>query len=235
MIKAGSFSRLEVFEACKFRAKLQFIDRIPEPARPPLPNGKEYPNDRGTRIHEYAETYLRDPNLPVIAEMNAFRAEFQKLRELSLDGKVKGEELWCFDDTWSPCGDREWGRIWFRIKTDATVFVADDTAVVIDYKTGRRFGNEVKHAQQLQLYAMGTVRKYPEVKTVITELWYLDQDELATMTFRRDQAERFLKGWNERNRKMTECTSFPANPNRESCRFCPYGPKGTGDCKVGVQ
>jgi hypothetical protein len=38
---------------------------------------------------------------------------------------------------------------------------------------------------------------------------------------------------------MTDCTSFPANPNRWSCQYCPYGApqngftNGTGHCLAG--
>jgi hypothetical protein len=37
MIKAGSFSRLDTFETCALRAKLAFVDKIPEPDRGPPP------------------------------------------------------------------------------------------------------------------------------------------------------------------------------------------------------
>ena len=58
-LKTWSYSRLGVFEQCKFRAKLQYVDKIPEPARP-LPEGKtEHANDRGTRVHEEAEIFVR--------------------------------------------------------------------------------------------------------------------------------------------------------------------------------
>ena len=49
-IKAWSYSRLVDFEQCKLRAKLKYIDRIPEPARPlPEPSESERPRMRMAR------------------------------------------------------------------------------------------------------------------------------------------------------------------------------------------
>ena len=59
MIKAWSFSRLSIFEQCKLRTKLAYIDRIPEPPRPLPPGKTEHANDRGTRIHDAAERFVR--------------------------------------------------------------------------------------------------------------------------------------------------------------------------------
>ena len=56
-IKAWSYSRLADFEQCKLRAKLKYIDRIPEPARPLPPGKTEHANDRGTRIHDAGERF----------------------------------------------------------------------------------------------------------------------------------------------------------------------------------
>ena len=58
-IKAWSYSRLVDFEQCKLRAKLKYIDRIPEPARPLPPGKTEHANDRGTRIHDAGERFVQ--------------------------------------------------------------------------------------------------------------------------------------------------------------------------------
>ena len=55
---------MTTFEQCKFRAKLQYVDKIPEPERPLPPGKTEHANDRGTRIHDAAENFVnRDINL----------------------------------------------------------------------------------------------------------------------------------------------------------------------------
>ena len=129
----------------------------------------------------------------------------------------------------------EWVPSWHRCKLDALVFVSDTEAVVIDYKTGRKFGNEVKHAQQLQLYQLNTFLRYPALEVVHAELWYTDQDDITTATYTRDQGLRFKRTFDRRGAELTSNTDWPANPNVFSCKWCGYGPWGTNDCPKGVR
>ncbi len=233
MIPAWSYSRLSDFEQCKLRAKLKYIDRIPEPPRP-LPPGKlEQPNDRGTRVHFAGEKFV-EGGIELIPELDAFGPEFHRLRELHKEGKVSLEGEWAFDSQWNPTAWRS-NDAWARIKLDAFVQLDKTHAVVIDYKTGRKFGNEIKHAEQCQLYQLASFLRYPKLEVIDVELWYTDQDDLTHMRYTRSQGLRFFNGFDTRARRMTETTEFPANPNAFVCRWCPYGPKGTGHCQKGIQ
>lgn len=231
-IKAWSFSRLSIYQQCPFRAKLAYIDRIPEPERP-LPKGKtEHANDRGSRIHDAAEYYVRGETL-MIEEMGKFEAEFKKLNAMFKEGRVQLEGEWAVDTDWNPVNWRS-SDAWGRIKLDALVFLDPTHAVVIDYKTGRKHGNEVSHAKQGQLYQLATFLRFPELEVIDVEFWYLDQDEITRTRYTREQGLRFLRYFNEQAIEMTTIEEFKPKPNMYSCRWCPYGPKGTGDCVVGV-
>lgn len=234
-IKAWSHSRLGVFEQCKFRTKLSVVDRIPEPPRPLPPGKTEHANDRGTRIHTAAEMFVRG-GVELIEELQWFRAEMEELRALFAAGKVSLEGEWGFDREWAP---RAWmsSDTWCRIKCDAVVFLSENEAVVVDFKSGKRWGNELKHGEQLRLYQLGAFLKYPKLEKITVELWYTDQDELHDQTFTRDQGMRFLEGFAKRGEKLTTETDFAPNPNSFSCKWCPYKPErygGTGHCSVGV-
>jgi CRISPR/Cas system-associated exonuclease Cas4 (RecB family) len=234
-IKAGSHSRLAVFEACKFHAKLAFVDRIPEPARPLPPGKTEHANDRGTRIHEAAEKFVGG-GVELIAELKGFEAELLQLRELAKRGQVSTEGEWAFDRKWGPVAWMS-SDVWIRIKCDAVVFMDPSWAVIIDYKSGKRWGNEIKHAEQMQLYQLGAFLKYPKLKRATVELWYTDQDELHSMDYKREQGLRFVTGVEKRMTTMLDEEEFPPNPNIHTCRWCPYKPTalgGTGHCSVGV-
>ena len=235
-IKAWSHSRLSVFEECPKRAKLAYIDRIKEPDRGPPPKGKkEWANDRGTRIHDAAEHFVRGTRPDVIAELAAFSNELRRARELFQQGIVEGEQMWCFNDAWEPIPDSDYKNTWCRIKVDLLVNLTPEYAVLIDYKTGRRYGNEVKHAEQCQLYQVGAFLRAPKLQKITTELWYTDQDEMATMTFTRNQGMLFLKNFNNRGMKITQAELFPSNPNAFSCRWCPYSPRSQeGLCEEGL-
>lgn len=248
MITAGSHSRLATYESCPFRAKLAYVDKVPEPTPP---DSKETPLDRGSHIHDAAEAYCRGKQ-DLVEELFNFKPEFRRLRELTRSRKTELEQSWEYDDAWQPLAPfaypkgRRWTaaetaafrQIWLRIKLDAVVWLSPTEIVAIDYKTGKRYGNEIKHAEQLNLYTVGTLIKYPKVQHVHTELWYLDQDELTGLSFTRKQGLRFLAGFNQRLLKMTTATDFPARPSNHTCRFCPYktgligkyGPQGTGHC-----
>lgn len=231
-IDAWSYSRLSVFEQCKLRARLAYIDRIPEPDRPLPPGKTEHANDRGTRIHNAAELYVKK-DIELIPELRTFQAEFQRLRELYKQGKVSLEGEWAVDEEWNPVAWRS-NNAWARIKLDAFVRLSKTHAVVIDYKSGKRFGNEIKHAEQCQLYQLAAFLRYPELETIDVELWYTDQNELTHMRYTRAQGLRFFANFNNRGTAMTTATEFPANPNIFSCKWCPYGPRGSGHCEKGV-
>jgi hypothetical protein len=233
-IPAWSYSRLTTFEQCKLWAKLAYLDKIPEPPRPLPPGKTEHANERGTRVHEAAELYISQ-NVELIEELEKFRPEFEHLKTKFKEGVVGLETEWAFTKDWTPTSWRS-QDCWVRIKPDALVFDEDGTkAVLIDFKTGRKNGNEIKHMEQCQLYQLAAFLRNPELEEITCELWYLDQDEITSQTYSRKQGLRYLKYFNERGIKFTTEESFPANPNVYSCRWCPFGPKGTGHCKVGVQ
>ena len=226
-----SFSRLQDFERCKLAYKIKHIDKVPEPERPLPPGKTEQANDRGSRVHDSAEQFVRGKG-PLIPEMKKFQQEFDHLKHLFNAGKVEMEEDWAHDIDWEVT---DWKKGWLRLKLDVMVHASKTEAVVVDLKTGRKFGNEVKHSQQLQLYALIAFLRYPALEVIHSELWYLDVDDITSQTFTRDQALRFKRSFNTRGLSITENKTWPANPNVFSCRWCPYGPDGTGHCTVGVR
>lgn len=239
-ISTWSHSRMTDFEKCNFSAYLKYVLNIPEPERE-LPKGKtEHANDRGTRIHTGCETFVNatSDELPVEAEKH-FAGEMYLLRHLHGLGMVSLEGEWAFDRDWNPT---VWSKRlmtadqkppWVRMKLDATVFWSPQEATAIDFKSGRKFGNEIKHNEQLTMYQLGLFLRYPDLEYVETELWYFDQDEITKKHFYREQGLRFLKGFDNRGRRITTATEFPTNANKFSCRWCPY--LETEHCVVGVR
>ena len=231
MIPSWSHSKLTDFEKCKFLAYLKHDQKIPEPERP-LPQGKsEHANDRGSRIHDAAELFVRGKG-PMTSELMKFSPEFDKLRRLFMLGQVELEGEWGMSREWEIA---KWRGAWLRLKLDALVFRNKYEAVAIDYKSGKKFGNEVKHAQQLQLYSLVTFLRHPKLEEIDTELWYLDVDDITCRHYTRDQALRFKPNYNMRGEALTSCEKWPPNPNKYTCQWCLYGPEHSGHCKVGVR
>jgi len=233
MFSAWSYSRLQIFEKCKLHAKLAFIDRIPEPPRPLPPGKTEHANDRGSRIHEAAELYVRG-GVEIISELASFAQEFNALRNLHASGRVSLEGEWAVDRDWMPVSWTS-SNAWARIKLDAMVLLSQEQGVVIDYKTGKRAGNEIKHLEQGQLYQLAAFMRYPELEKVDVEFWYTDQDEIHRISYTRRQGLRYLAAFSERGNAMVTASEFPSSPSIFNCKWCPYGPTGTGHCPDGLQ
>lgn len=234
-IPSWSFSKLQDFEKCKFLAKLKHLDRIPEPERELKPGQVEHANDRGTRIHTSCETYINgtSDSLDPAAD-RYFGPQLDLLRVMHEDGLVSLEGEWGMNRDWEPT---DWKTAWLRLKLDAMVMHDERTATVIDFKTGRKFGNEVKHGEQLALYQLVTFLRYPKLETVYAELWYLDQgtDNVTSLVFKRPVGLKYRSNFDRRGHKLTTCTDWPANPNIHSCKWCQYGPWNGGQCQVGVK
>lgn len=232
-IMSGSYSRLIDFESCPLKAKFKYVDKIQLPKE-----DKETPLDRGSRIHQYAEDFVRG-KIELAHELRNFEKEYLKLNEEFDAGRVELEQMWCYDRGWCPVDPDDFANTFVRIKVDALWNIAPGRAVVIDYKTGKRVGNEVKHNEQLLLYQLGAFLRDEALQQVDVELWYLDQNEVPPpKKFKRAQGLKFLKNFNQRMLDMVTATEFPARPSVHNCMFCPYktgqigkrGPQGTGNC-----
>ena len=130
-IKKVSFSRLAEFENCARATKLKVIDRVPEPERPLPPGKTEHANDRGSRIHDECEKFVRGQG-PLPQEAKEFAQHFDALKGHFEAGRASLEGEWGFTVDWDPC-DYNAPEVWLRVKADAVVWLSKKRAVVIDY------------------------------------------------------------------------------------------------------
>lgn len=223
-ISSWSISRAQVFDQCAYRAKLQWVDKIPDTQPRPAA-------DRGTAIHLEAEDYVVGKRGDVTHNLRHFRDDLISLRAHHEAGRVTCEEEWAFDRDWKPTS---WKSGWLRLKLDACCHLTPQHVAVVDYKSGKRFGNEVKHAEQLQLYGLTALIRNPKVELVTAELWYIDQNELASFTMKRTQLQRYIGIFDRKGREITDTSRFPPNPNIFSCKYCPYHASKQGNCEYGV-
>lgn len=226
-VHAWSYSRVHDYERCPLSCYLKHGLKIPDPS-------PRTAADRGTAIHKAAELYVQGTG-PLIPELTKYEEDFNQLKGSFTEGKVSLEGDWAYTQDWTPTGwfDK---NAWARIKLDASVALTPEHYRVIDYKSGKKFGNEVGHSQQCQLYELATFMKYPDVQLITSELWYLDQPR-AQQTVRvveRDQVQHTLPSWNKRAYALTNAVVFKPKPNKFNCRWCPYKPAGTGHCPVGI-
>lgn len=236
MIKSWSFSRLQDWSRCKYASYLKHAERVPDPNSAPAA-------DRGSQIHQLAEDYVRGKITAMPQELAAFEGEFKSLRNTYETGQLELEGEWGLDRDWNVV---PYKTAWGRVKLDLIYHMGKNHAAVVDYKTGRKDGNEAKHGSQLQFYATVAFCRFDDLQSVDAELWYLDKNELTHIAFEREKAfSRYLPYWNAQAIDMTTAVEFPPNPNINSCKYCPYGAddtydksarygptEGTGHCNV---
>jgi hypothetical protein len=223
--KAWSFSRLSDFEKCPYMMRLKYIDKVEQPENPYIA--------RGIRIHTSIEDFITGKSDTLDPEIKTFKNEINSLRERYKTGSVEVEGEWAFTNKWVRCDWRDYEQVWLRVKLDSYVHLSEEVGVVIDEKTGSKFGNEIKHADQGQLYAGVAFIVHPEKKKHTVELHYLDKDDITRVDYKQGMAAKILVSFEKRAQKMLGATMFPPRPNIITCRSCPYGRhKGNGYCKV---
>ena len=156
----------------------------------------------------------------------------KKIREPQGEAAARGERI--HKQAWEACG---WmaPETWARIKLDAYVQETETSARVIDYKSGKRRGNEIKHNQQCLLYAIAAFVRNPDLQFVTAELWYVDLGETAKKSYTREQALSFLPGFHKRAVAQTTQVNFDPTPSKHACRWCSYKDGEYPECKYGVR
>ncbi len=226
-----SWSLLSVYRSCPYRARLKKIDKSPEP--PPEPND---PRTRGIRVHDNAQKYVEGtgPLTPELAGVEGVLADIKDVRD-SGTGIVTLEEPIYLDSNWRVTTKE---NRWLVFITDVHVVIPGQLNMTGDYKTGKKFGNELKHYQQMELYCIGEWSVNAAAGTVFdtytADLIYVDQKDVVSHEFTPEQLERARARLDvEVGRMMADKVHTP-RPNRVTCKYCPFSPRGTGACPVGV-
>ena len=230
-IKTWSISRVHDYEKCPYKAHLKYVDKVAltDEQRERL----MFYADRGSKIHDSAEQFVDGRRDDLIPELKHFETEITALRALYGEGKVSCEEDWALDRAWQPTA---WvgPDTWVRLKLDVCVRLSPTEVLVVDYKSGKKFGNEIKHNEQGQLYAVAATAYYPEVDTVYVEFWYTDQDDMTQVEYSLKHLAQFKRTLFVRGNRMTTAVQFPPRPNIFNCRYCEYNANGTGHCEFGA-
>ena len=215
LVPTTSFSSLSNFEKCPYHLYLSKVERCPDVAGPAA--------NRGTEIHDKAENYINgttvSDDLP--KELGKFEELFVDMRSRYPEGMLHVEEDWAFTREWESTGWSE-KNTWLRMKLDALDVESETSAQVYDWKTGQKWGNEVKHGQQALLYVIATFVLFPKLEFVKSNMVYLDKGLVMSSSYTRDQAMMFFDRLNLRFNTATTCLDFKPTPNASSCKWCPH-------------
>lgn len=217
--KTWSFSALDTYRQCPLRAKFRYIDKLPDP-------GNKY-SQRGNDVHDELEKCVKHgAPVPEVAK------HFAPLLEQMQQTDTICEKMFMFDSSWKPTDDRN--KVWLYVKQDLVVVAPGEFVLTVDYKTGKKYGNEVKHMAQKTLYSIAAMILWPGMPEYIAEMWYIDQKDLSSKSFTPEVLEMARARLDAEVARMFDDRIYRPRPTLDNCRWCPYGPKGSGHCPVGV-
>lgn len=225
-LDAWSYSRYNDYKRCPFLFAHKHLLKMKDPnPGPALVRGRE--------IHKIAETALLDTKWKKCPpELKHFEEEFKHLRQLS----PTVEQQWGFNKQWQPAqatarDPHGWFApdTWCRVVLDVVVVYDDNTAVVVDHKTGKKYAT---NEDQMQLFALATFKKFPLVTEVSTRLWYLDQpiDNEVEFEYHKKEEAAIQRDWEKAIKPMFNDRKFPPRPN-DKCRWCFLSKAKGGPCK----
>jgi CRISPR/Cas system-associated exonuclease Cas4 (RecB family) len=204
-LQAWTYSRLESFETCP--KKFYHLSVAKDYVDPPTEATKW-----GERVHKAFEDRITI-GTPLPEGMTQWNPIAEKLD--ALPGEKLAEQKLAIDRNFKPA---PWQQAWSRGIADLLV-THKDSAVVIDYKTGKR-----KPSEQLALYAAYTFALDPSVEKVTTGFVWLKEKKIDKQTFTKDDIPSIWKEILPKVHKLEsayERDSWPAKPSGLCKGWCP--------------
>lgn len=212
---ALSYSRLSTYENCPFKFKKQYID-------------KDYPDDsnnpafvRGNNLHGQCDDYVKlktgktKKQELLCEEVKNVTPIIDKI--ISIYPNVYGEQKLALNSNFTACD-------WF---SKATVYRAildmlainKESAVIIDFKSGKVRKYDNKSTGQLHLTACFIFALFPKVQQISTAYLFLDHKKTITKSFERSEYEGLKKTFMDMLRKVNTEKEWPRTKNRY-CGWC---------------
>jgi CRISPR/Cas system-associated exonuclease Cas4 (RecB family) len=201
-----TYSQLDAYETCpKKLYETKIAKNYIEPEGEALKWGKT--------VHDAFEARVRDGTaLP--EGMQQWEGIAAKVA--SLPGKKLCEVKLAINKAFQPAN--YWKGCWSRGAADLLV-LNNNTAAVLDYKTGRK-----KPTEQLDLYALYVFAHYPEVETVQTAYVWLKDRKVERKQVSREEVPVIWQQFLPRTAKLEsayERDSWPAKPSGLCKGWCP--------------
>lgn len=169
----------------------------------------------GTAVHKACEDYVRDLT-PLAKNYERYRPMLDAL--LEIEGIRYPEYKMAITKDHKPCSFNA-PEYWARGIVDLLI-VNDDTAHIVDYKTGSA---KYPDPKQLKLMALMTYAHFPAVDHIKAGLLFVAHNTFVDEEYRRDQWEDLLAAFAadlNRLQLSYENGTWPANPT-PLCGWCP--------------
>jgi CRISPR/Cas system-associated exonuclease Cas4 (RecB family) len=205
-LPAWTYSGLDTFATCP--RKYYHLKVVRDTVDPPNEH-----TEWGTRVHDALERRIKD-GTPLPEGMTQWEPLMKKID--AWPGDKLTEHKFAVDRNFQPA---PWDNAWSRGIADLVV-IHNDTAVVIDYKTGKR-----KPTEQLELYTAYVFAHFPKLQTCGNSLVWLKERKVDKTTINREDAQRDVvtkfQSKASRLESAHERGSWPARPSGLCKRWCP--------------
>ena len=225
-ITAWSYSRFACYALCPLQFKFKHIDKLPTPGSPAM--------QRGNEIHVGTANYLKGAAAGLPKEVLANPVITDLVQQIHAFPNKEIEQQWGYGAHWEPTGwfDRGNAKVWFRSVLDVGVMYEDLTFEAVDWKTGKRYGN---NEEQMETQAIAVFQRFKPVTHVTTRLAYVDEmgnNPFEFYEFKDVQLQSLKDKWTKKVQPMFNDTIFAPRPN-EKCRFCDFSKSKGGQCAFG--
>lgn len=220
-VTAWSYSRYADYKKCPLSFKLKYLDKLATTGSPAM--------ERGNVIHKMAEDYVKaTKKVKLPPELKTVATEIEHCRSMGAIAELP----WGFRNDWSWTGRNDWfgSDVWFRMKADVAVVYDDNTLLVGDWKTGRKY---FENEDQIELFGAASLMRFPDATEVDVRLWYTDQpagDNEVQRVYTRKDGEAIRKTWEKRALPMFKDKRWAPTPN-DKCRWCDFSKAKGGPCK----
>ena len=219
-----TISALKDYETCPLKYQYSYLFDADDWRRlgyKVVPDKGSPAMQRGTDIHESIEHYLDGTSPALHPEIGpAWAIQIHNLKDI---GAVP-EQQWELEEGWHPF---EGGPVWLRLKMDAHYHLDSTSLALIDFKTGKPYPANM---EQVEVYALAAFAMFDNVQEVHGALWYLDGDEPDEKTFKRSQASKLARKWEQRANALLKAKDYPPRRNR-FCNWCAYNKAKGGPCQ----
>lgn len=225
-----SYSKQESFYTCPSKFKFEYIDKI----KTFVSNSAL---EKGSYLHHKIEEFLETPvdkkpftfTIATEEEQKEFDDIVSNIinsnyyidikNKLSLVDTYGIEEGFSFDLNWLPLPYKNKDVI-IRGYIDLYM-IKGSNAIVIDHKSGKYKDPKWQTYDQVMLYALWIMKKYPQVNTVKSTYSYIEHNTRNTKIFTRVEMEYIEKYFTDKLNTIENENNFPKKVTK-LCLWCDY-------------
>jgi hypothetical protein len=206
-----SYSSLDLFKQCPQKYyRLRVLKDVKDPPAEHL--------NYGLAVHKAAEDYI-GKGVPIPEKYVAILKDPLD-RLIAMEGEKHCELRLGLTQGLEPCGFFA-EDVWWRGVADL-IIIKDDSAYVVDYKTGK--SSKYADTKQLELLSLAVFKHFPQVKKIKGGLLFVVANDLIKANYEQDKAGVYWTKWLEDTGRLEAAITndvWNAKPNFTCRQYCP--------------